>query len=126
MTAMKPLPTLSLDCRDKTIEEFAGLNQLPIIVAATDVRVAIVTADPDGHFDLASQLVDRANAYEELVQRLRFFAIVETQKPLQNKYDGFRCRCCGSTWKFKQPETHNSVCVLRGTGDMLLEATCSE
>lgn len=116
---MKPLPKLNVDCRDKTIadERFAGVQV--IIDADADKPVALVYPDdtPQAFFDNASAIVDRCNAYEELVKRLRFFAIIETQKPKQARveYDGHRCRCCGSIWKLNQPEKHASNCILNGT-----------
>lgn len=114
---MKQLPTLSVDCRDKTIadERYAGVQV--VIDPRTNRLVALVQPNEAGNYDNAGEIVDRCNAYPELVKRLRFYAIIETQKPLQAKveYDGYRCRCCGSTWKFHRPETHASNCVLFGT-----------
>ena len=114
---MKPLPTLSVDCRNKTIENNHVAGTQVIINARTGDRVGYILADPDGHYRGAGEIVDRCNAYEELVKRLRYFAIVDTQKPgvARVEYDGKRCLSCGSRWKLFQPETHASECILKGT-----------
>lgn len=120
---MKPLPTLAVDCRDKTINDpaYAGVQVITDVVK--DKPIALVRPDdtPQGFFSNASEIVHRCNAYPDLVQRLRFFAIeiIEAQKPAQARveYDGYRCMCCGSRWPLLGVEVHGSECVLKDTAN---------
>lgn len=115
------LPLLSVDCRDKTIENNHVAGTIVVVEHDnTDTRVAYVYADADGFFNGAGEIVDRCNKYPALIKALRKLAVVGRQTPgIQGQvlYDGERCRICHAEWRDNQPEKHATSCVLENTKD---------